>query len=211
MARPKKVQGPPLAVSLAQIATTGAEVEKAATGLLTSIRAAGITTLAAFDEAVKAAYDANGWNTRPGKPTEDRRSVPHTVRTYVWEIRSAFRAGVEVQRMKSMYDIRMAKKAIKEANTGAEGTGGLEVASPLTDLPPEVVQDLEGVRVLAPRQPNGALFHDLIACFITLEPEQRSVFGRQLARILHRYQAGAMATLQVHSRANAAGPRAAAG
>jgi hypothetical protein len=181
-----------LAKPLQDIAATGEKVEAAATGLLTAIRKGDIRTLGAFDDHVTAAYEANKWNTRPGRPAKDRRNVPHTVRTYVWELRSAYRAGVEVWTLKTMYEVRMAKRANAEAaKAEAEGQGADVVTA---DLPAEVVQDLEGVRVLDAKRPNGALFHDLIATFIQLPADSRALFGRQLARILHRYQADIVST-----------------
>lgn len=180
--------GQALARPLAEIASTGEKVEAAATGLLTAIRMAGLQTLGAFDDAISKAYDANRWNNRPGKPAKDRRAVPHTVRTYVWEIRSAYRAGIEVWRVKTMYELRMAKKALTES-AAVEVTGEAEVAAP--GIPTEITQDLEGVRVLDVKRPNGALFHDLICVFVGLPAESRALFGRQLARLTHRYMAEA--------------------
>lgn len=180
--------GQALARPLAEIASTGEKVEAAATGLLTAIRIAGLQTLGAFDDAISTAYEANRWNNRPGKPAKDRRAVPHTVRTYVWEIRSAYRAGLEVWTFKTMYELRMRKKALAEADSVETTTDEEAAASP---FPAEVVQDLEGVRVLDVKRPNGALFHDLICVFVGLPQESRAMFGRQLARIMHRYQAEA--------------------
>lgn len=187
-----------LAKPLAKLAEVGGKVEQAAMGLLTAIRHENIRTLGMFDDYIAAAYTENGWNARPGRPSgKERRAVPHTVRTYVWEIRSAYRAELEVWKFRTMYQLRTARKAAKDAEREAaqasetttdtpqmeegETIGGVEVT-------PEVQQDLMGVRIVAPRQPNGALFHDLIACFIALPGEERALFGRQLARLLHRYQ-----------------------
>ncbi len=178
---------PVLAPYLMKIGDIGEKVEEAAGGLLAAIRKADIRSLGQFEEHILAAYNANKWNTRPGRPAKDRRNVPHTVRTYVWEIRSAYRAGIQVWRLKSMYDLRMARKRLKDREA-AETTEVEEDVQ--VDVPAEVMQDLEGVRVLAPKQPNGALFHDLISTFIALPQDQRALFGRQLARLLHRYQAG---------------------
>lgn len=182
-----KSPSPLLAVPLAEIATTGEKVERAAVTLLTAIRQGDLRSLGAFDDAVNAAYEANRWHTRPGRPAKDRRSVPHTVRTYVWEIRSAYRAGLEVWKFKTMYELRMARKAEKESAVETTATESEEQAQ--VTIPASVAQDLEGVRVLAIRQPNGALFHDLISLFIQLPDDQRALLGRQLARLLHRYQA----------------------
>lgn len=171
-----------LAAPFKALAEAGEAVEATAARLLRSIRAEGITDVAGFDAAYTAACAANGWNTRPGRPAKDRRAIPHTVRTYAWEIRSALRVGIDVGACKSMHDLRMKRQAEKAARTATTS----DEAEPF-EVPVEVQQDLEGVRVVAPRQPNGALFHDLIAVFLGLPGEQRPLYGRQLSRVMHRY------------------------
>lgn len=189
MAKQKQQNGlsqalkPILAAPLVALAQVGDHVEKAATRLLDTIRRAGIDTIEAFDEHAAAAYAANGWSTKAGRPKKDQRIVPHTVRTYMWEIRSAFRAGVDVGKCKTMYELRMARKeATPERIRGAAGD---EMSA--EELPTEVQQDLAGVRVLAPNQPNGALWHDAIALFIRMPAERRPLYGRQIARVVHRF------------------------
>lgn len=175
-----------LAGPLKEIAATGQRVEAAATTLLTAIRRADLQTLGAFDDAINAAFEANKWNARPGRPAKDRRQVPHTVRTYVWEIRSAYRVGLEVWTFKTMYELRMRKKALQEADA-VEATGDGE-DTPAVTIPEEVTQDLLGVRIVDIKRPNGALFHDLICAFVALPQGDRALLGRQLARLLHKYQ-----------------------
>jgi hypothetical protein len=175
-----------LAAPLRDIATHGEKTENAAGALLKAIRDSRITDLSGFDTALTAAFDANGWNTRPGRPAKDRRNVPHTVRTYVWEIRAAYRAGLDVTTFRSMYDLRMARQKLSQQSTG--GTDGNGETAQVFEIPADVAQDLEGVRVLDIKRPNGALFHDLVSLFISLPADQRSVLGRQLSRLLHQYQ-----------------------
>lgn len=187
MAKVGKVAMPAilLAGPLRDIAATGEKVEKAATGLLAAIRRAELHTLGAFDDAIATAFEANRWNNRPGRPAKDRRAVPHTVRTYVWEIRSAYRAGLEVWTFKTMYELRMAKKALTDA--ASETTA--ETPEEEAEIPAEVEQTLVGVRVLDIKRPNGALFHDLVCTYIALPAVERALYGRQLSRLLHQYQA----------------------
>lgn len=177
---------PVLAPALREIAKYGEKVEASATGLLSAIRTNDIRTLDMFDSHVLAAYQANKWHTRPGRPSKDRRSVPHTVRTYVWEIRSAFRADVKVWTCKTMYELRLKRKAALDSVSAVETTTGENGDS--GELPAGVAEDLKGVRITGPEEPNGALFHDLVLCFLGLPQDQRALFGRQLARLLHRYQ-----------------------
>jgi hypothetical protein len=213
MARPRNKRSPKglaaakplLAVALAQLARTGAAAERSASYLIGTIREGKLRTLEAFDEAVKAAFEANGWNTRAGKPEagSERRAVPHTVRTYVWEIRSAFREGVEVWKLRTMYEVRMARAAAKANRTATTEEPG-EPEPEVMEFPPEVQQDLEGVRVLAVKQPNGALWHDAISLFVRLPTEHRAMYGRQIARIMHKYQGLAPAPVEPVKKKSAA-------
>jgi hypothetical protein len=189
MAKKEVVPGAVLAAPLRDIASTGEKVEAAATGLLSAIKRADLRTLGAFDDAIAAAFEANKWNARPGRPAKDRRQVPHTVRTYVWEIRSAYRAGLEVWTFETMYEVRMAKKALTER--AAEVTAEVPVPGEVKEapIPEDVQQTLIGVKVVDVKRPNGALFHDLICTYILLPGGERALYGRHLSRILHKYQA----------------------
>jgi hypothetical protein len=189
MAKKEMVVGAVLAAPLRDIAGMGEKVEAAATGLLSAIKRADLRTIGAFDDAIAAAFEANKWNTRPGRPAKDRRQVPHTVRTYVWEIRSAYRAGLEVWTFETMYALRMAKKALTEAAAEVTAEAPTPEEPKEAPVPEDVQQTLVGVRVLDIKRPNGALFHDLICTYILLPTGERALYGRHLSRILHKYQA----------------------
>jgi len=100
--------------------------------------------------------------------------VPSTVRTYVSAVRRALRSDLPVSKYRTFTALRA-----DLAKLGDESRPGA--------IPRAVRQSFLGVNVQAPREPNGALFHDLSAVYITLPPEHRDVLGRQLSLLLHKY------------------------
>lgn len=173
-----------IAQALAAVAEQGEKVESTAGTLLQSVRDGNIRTLEAFDEAVTKAYEVNGWNVRRGKPTSERRLVPASVRTYVWELRAALIAGVPVWTFKSFYEVRMARQ--KVAAPAAQGGSRTQVSAGTetqSDLPA-----LVGVRMTNGTEPNGGLFHDMILLYTKLNADARVLLERNLSRLLHRYQ-----------------------
>lgn len=173
-----------LAVALAAIGTHGEKVEALATTLIRTVKEQGVRTLDAFDESIKGAYDLNGWNTRQGRPTAEKRGkVPHTVRTYVWEMRSALKEGVEIWDCKNFYELRVARaKLAAKAKKAAQP--GHSAGDALPDLP-----EVTGVRLYG-HEPTGALLHDLILTFVTVSKAQRALLARNLARLLAQYEHG---------------------
>lgn len=193
MARIKANQLTTIASALLGLAEVGGQVEQTAASLLSLISTGNIRTLKQYDAAILDAYTANGWHTQAGRPTadSDRRSVPHTVRTYVWELRSGFREGLPVWTFPTFYALRIARKAKHASATDPTATGTAVV--PVTNgatvvLPPEVAPDFEGVKVSSTDKPNGALFHDVAVCYLHLSPEDRAMVRRQLSRLLSKYQ-----------------------
>lgn len=169
------------ALILAAIGTQGEKVEGMGASLLSSLRAQGVKTLEDFDAAITAAYQVNGWNTRQGRPSaEKREKVPNTVRTYVWEMRSALKDGIHIWTCKTFYELRIARaKARKAPVVAAE-------SSSLPKLP-----ELQGVRITGVDAPNGALFHDLALVFAVIPEAQRTLLSRSLERLLRAYQGAA--------------------
>jgi len=189
-----------LARILIQLAAHGAVCEGTAAGILKLVKTAVVKTEEAFTELVKAAYDANGWHLTQGKPAADskRTPVPATVRTYVWEVRAALRSGLKVGAFNTFYELRKAREALNPAPATvllpANGkTNGNGNGNGNGTYPPEVAQDLQGVRVVNPEADNGALFHDLIRMFIGLDTEPRLLLERQITRLMHTYQRKAAA------------------
>src|SRR5690348_2811284 len=98
------------------IAEHGKSTDNVAAGILAIVSEAGIKDAESFDPLVRAAYAANGWNPRPGRPTEETKDlemVPPTVRTYVTAIRRAFRRGIDVSRLKNFYELRKTIRSTK--------------------------------------------------------------------------------------------------
>ena len=183
-----------LASALAAIGAQGEKVEATAVSLLKAIKTAGVRSLEQYGEAVKAAYDLNGWNTRQGRPTAEKRSkVPTTVRTYVWELRAAIKEDIKVWEFKTMYDIRMARAKLRRKAASAPPVAANDPV--IADLP-----ELEGVRVSHAEAPTGSLFHDLILTFAALEDDRRLLLARNLARLLKQYRPDAIAATPSRKR-----------
>lgn len=161
------------------VAEHGDKLEDVASNILRILKARGIKSLDVFDTAVREAYDANGWHTRAGKPAngeEEREAVPTTVRNYVWEVRSAIREGVKVDKIETFYELRQARakaRAKKRERASASITAGVE--------------ELEGVNVAEPETPNGSLFHDMIVLFLGLPGERQHDFSREVSKLMHRF------------------------
>ena len=135
-----------------------------------------------LDTVIVAAYEANGWHTRQGRPSAEKRDkVPHTVRTYMWELRGAVREGLPVWKYDSFYELRIARAKLKKIETPAKREEPKD--TPLPDLP-----ELKGVRLASADTPNGALFHDLVLTYTVIPETQRALMARNLERLMHRYQ-----------------------
>jgi len=163
--------------------------ESTASAVLTIVKAAGITKVEDFNVAVQAAYEANGWNQKPGRPVAGSTadSVPDTVRTYVSWVRAAFAAGLRVARFKTFQELRkaLAKRRAPTAASAPRGAGSGDVK-----VPESIVESFRGVHV-EDAKPNGGLFHDLALVYIKLSESERGLFGRQLNQLLGKYRAQA--------------------
>lgn len=175
-----------IAQALAAVAEQGEKIESTAGGMLQSIRDGNIRTIEAYDDAVKKAYEVNGWHVRRGKPTDDRRLVPGSVRTYVWELRAAFKDELPVWTYKTFYEMRLARKKIATPSAG-QGGGSRTQASAGTETQSDLPA-LVGVRMTNGTEPNGGLFHDMILLYMKLSTDARTLLERNLSRLLHRYQ-----------------------
>lgn len=167
-----------LARVFSSLAEAGKSTDSVAAGILAIVSDAGVQDVKTFDPLVRAAYTANGWNPRPGRPTEDTKGldpVPPTVRTYVTTVRRAFRFGVPVAKMKSFYDLR---KALREARPS--------VSKPQA-LPLAVREQFAGVAIAPTDDPNGALVHDLGIIYANLPKAHLAVFENQLRQLVKKY------------------------
>lgn len=166
---------------LAAIGQTGQKVEQVSAGLLRLLRENKVRTVADLDAVIAQAYAINGWNIRKGRPTGDKRDkVPHTVRTYVWEMRSAMRDGLPAWSYATFYDMRIARGKLRQVEAKASAAAGTQA---LPTLP-----ELKGVQV-SNTNTNGALLHDLILLFVAIPEDQRVMLAKNLERLMGRYSA----------------------
>lgn len=183
-----------LARAFKAVASQEQQLESTASSILAIVRGAKALTAKKFDTLVEAAYEAAGWNTRPGRPSGDepaKDAVPDTVRTYVTVIRRAIRVKLKVGTFKTFSALRTAL-AEKTAPTPIRPTRA--AAGPTkangnghARIPKDLTENFIGIEVDKPAEPNGALFHDLATTYIKLPDEHRNMLGRQLARLLHKY------------------------
>jgi hypothetical protein len=164
---------------LAAIGNTGQKTEQVSAGLLRLLRENKVRTVAELDPVITQAYAINGWNTRKGRPTGDKRDkVPHTVRTYVWEMRSAMRDGLPAWSYATFYDMRVARGKLRHVEAKKTAVAGNQA---LPALP-----ELKGVQV-GSTNTNGALLHDLILLFAAIPDAQRVLLAKNLERLMSRY------------------------
>jgi hypothetical protein len=176
-----------LARAFQALAEQGSTLDTTASQILGIVKGARALNEERFDRMVEAAYTAAGWNPTPGRPKQGedpKGAVPDTVRTYVTIIRRALRMGMKVGRYETFTALRTALE--KRAHPPTRKTGHANGAS-VTQIPSAVKQDFVGIAIEKPREPNGALFHDLSATFIRLPEKQRSEMGRKLNALLHEY------------------------
>lgn len=168
-----------LARVFTSLADAGKSTDSVAAGILAIVAEAKAKDVAAFDPLVRAAYTANGWNPRPGRPTDDNKGldpVPPTVRTYVTAVRRAFRFGVNVAKCETFYDLR---KALRKARPSASRS---------LVLPSAVAGHFVGVDFAAtPKDVNGALIHDVGVVLTTLPKPMQALFEKQLKRLVTQY------------------------
>ena len=173
-------------------------IESTAAGILKILKAEGIADVDEFDVAVRAAYDANGWHTKQGRPANGvkKDEVPSTVRTYVSWVRSAMRAGLRVARFDTFQDLR---KALAKKTKHTVRGGRQETAEGAVKIPDDIVESFRGVQVVD-AAPNGGLFHDLAVVYVKLEPAERGLFGRQLNQLLGKYRSHAFPAAKAGTR-----------
>lgn len=164
-----------------KIAQQEHKLETVADGILNVARDAAAGTVEEFDALVFEAYDAHGWNYQPGRPAPgvEVKQVPDAVRTYVSEVRGAYRAGLDVLGFQTMYSLR---KALREARQPSTKPGA--TARRLWKQFPE----LQGVRIEADDEFNGALFHDLLVAYEKAPDDVREKMQRRARRMLTEFK-----------------------
>lgn len=166
-----------LARVFATLAESGKSTDNVAAGILAIVSESDISTVEDFDPLVRAAYAANGWNPKPGRPTEETANlnvVPPTVRTYVTTVRRAFRRGIDVAKVKTIYDLRKAIRQTKVHETSRA-------------IPKAVQENFAGVNLSLVDDVNGALVHDVGAVYANLPKQHQALFERQLRQLVTKY------------------------
>jgi hypothetical protein len=168
-----------LARTFRRLAANAQRLEDTATHILNSVSETKVRDVESFDRLIRAAYQQNGWNERPGRPAGEGQAatvVPPVVRTYVSEVRAAIRLGLEIQRFESFYQLRTALRERREQHLAA------------TVLEAGRRSALRGVRLSSPDKLNGALFHDLIVIHHQLDEESGAALERALKRLFGKYR-----------------------
>jgi hypothetical protein len=177
-----------LARAFASVADVEGSLESTASAILAIVKDNKITTVDRWGEVVEAAYAANGWNTRAGRPNGDetpKLPVPATVSSYVALVRTALRNKMKVGKYDTFTALRvaMAKRNGKSDHRGGRSTiapgGRLNLKGPVAESFVDV--DIQKA------EPNGALFHDLAVVYAKLPEDHQAMLGRQLSRLLHKY------------------------
>jgi hypothetical protein len=178
-----------LARVFASVADSEQSLETTASGILAIVKDNKITTVDRWDESVAAAYEANGWNKRAGRPSngdEPKKPVPTTVSSYVAIVRTALRNKMKVYKYDTFTALRVAiAKRNGRADHRGNGNSRLLPGGKLKLVGP-VAESFIDVDIQK-AEPNGALFHDLAVVYATLPAEHQSMLGRQLAKLLHKY------------------------
>jgi hypothetical protein len=172
-----------LARVFAAVAEAEYQTESTAAGILAIIKDKDVTTVEKWNEAVKDAYEKNGWNVRVGRPTNGAKAmqaVPQTVASYVSLVRAALRAKMRVAKYDSFTALRV---AMAKRNGRADHRGGVRGAA----IPKDLRENFRGTPIANHAETNGALFHDLGAVFIHLPADHRAMFGRQLNQLMAKY------------------------
>jgi hypothetical protein len=175
-----------LARVFASVADSEQSLETTASGILAIVKDNKINTVDRWDEAVGAAYEANGWNTRAGRPNGDetpRKPVPATVSSYAALVRTALRNKMKVAKYETFTALRV---AIAKRNGKSDHRGGKTAPGGRLNLKGAVAESFVDVDIQK-SEPNGALFHDLAVVYAKLPTDHQAMLGRQLARLLHKY------------------------
>lgn len=176
-----------LARAFASVADVEGSLESTASTILAIVKDNKITTVDRWGEVVEAAYAANGWNTRAGRPNGDetpKQPVPATVSSYVALVRTALRDKMKVARYDTFTALRV---AIAKRNGKSDHRGSRNIApGGRLNLKGPVAESFVDVDIQK-AEPNGALFHDLAVVYAKLPEDHQAMLGRQLSRLLHKY------------------------
>lgn len=181
-----KVQNKVAAV-LNHIAEAATQSEDLATELLSVLKRSRVNTLERYEEVIDEAYALNGWQRGGGRPKEGEEvnPVPDAVKTYVSQIRRAYKEKLKVTSYKSMYDLR---QAVKERATKArkKAERSLQAKFPA----------LTGITVKQPDRFNGSLFHDFTVLWMGLPDKDQEAFENDVRALMRKWAKDAGITMR---------------
>lgn len=165
-----------LAKIFTRIESAAVTVEELATQILDAIKEAEADTLAAFNEMVGDAYEANGWSRQAGRPAEGSKMTPApmTIRNYVSTIRKAYKMKLPVMEFATLGELRKAAKgAKKEAKH--------------TEAPTDELAALRGVKMAQQEEMIGAVVHDIGVVLKHLDDEDRTKLEALLQKAIKQF------------------------
>lgn len=171
-----------LSVVFNKIANEATKLDGMASEILVTLKRAKARTLEAFDNLVAEAYAANGWNTGPaGRPAAgvEVRPAPDSVKSYVSQIRAAYKEELDVLGFDTMSALR---RAVAECRRPREVASSRDVVR-RSSLP-----EFEGVRLEQDDEFNGALFHDLLVAYELAPEDTREKMQKRLNRVLTEFK-----------------------
>ena len=168
-----------LAATLVAIVKEGDAMDSTASKILVAIREAKAVTLDEFDKMLIEAYAENNWQKGGGRPKigAAQTPVPEVVRTYVSEIRAAYRLELDVLTFDNIKTLRNAVRDKRRAALGEPETGAEESKKP----------HLAGLTIRGEDRLNGALFHDLIVVHEVLADDEKAKFEASLERLFKKF------------------------
>lgn len=165
-----------LATALAVIGRDAVALESKADSVLRIVKTQKIKDVKAWGAAVRAAYKANGWNGKPGKPKAGAKTspVPATVKQYVSTIRAGFKLKLLVASYSSFYALKqdIAKERAKRRPKQTNGKAAPEMA---------------GFKLNQPDVLTGGPFHDLAVLYGALDRARRPRMLAALERVKREF------------------------
>lgn len=189
MARMKTKGVPALAEALAAIGMTSDTLETRADAILAIVKANDIKDAKEWRAIARAAYQANGWHSRPGKPGRGTKTttVPVTVKQYVSQIRAAFKFELNVASFKSFHALR---KSVKETRIARR-------VKPKGSRDPR----LAGLKLVKSNELTGAPFHDAVALYANLDKMKQAQMAKAISNVIRQFTPAAQPSLELIKKA----------
>lgn len=160
------------------------KLDSVAGGILAAIRDQHLDTLEAFNDAVKDAYAANGWNVSTGRPPKGSKvkPAPTVLQTYLSTVRAAYRFDLDPGEYTAWRQLREAVKESRDAQR----------KEPEPTLP-----ELRGLKIESDDRLTGSLLHDVVVVYEHAPETTRERMQRRLKRMLTEFQRDVESSLKV--------------